>query len=136
MWATDPDNVNQTIQILFFIAEEIGGMIDVLELLNEPAGFTSSQWAATIRQFWQDAYSAVRSVSNPQMKIMIGDAFLGVQSWEDFLTYPSAQGVMMDYVSRRLPSAIYCYGLLTDALISTSTKSLVWKNFSVVKMNT
>lgn len=101
VWAVDSDNVNRTIQILSFVASEIGGMIDVLELLNEPAGFTSDAWAATIRQFWSDAYDAVRSAAGAQMKIMIGDAFLGVQSWTDFLTYPEAQGVLMDYVRER-----------------------------------
>jgi len=90
-------NINRTIQILAFIASEIGGMVDVLELLNEAAGFESAQWAAAVRQFFQDAYSAVRSVSSPNMKIMIGDAFLGVDSWQNFLTSPSAQGVLMDY---------------------------------------
>ncbi|KAI5122292.1 hypothetical protein M0805_002371 [Coniferiporia weirii] len=96
-WATDEGNVNRTIEILTFVAENIGGMIDVLELLNEPAGFTDSQWASTIREFWGDAYTAVRNAVGSQLNIMIGDAFLSVDSWEDFLTYPSAQGVLMDY---------------------------------------
>ncbi|KAL5486001.1 hypothetical protein ACEPAI_7045 [Sanghuangporus weigelae] len=96
-WATNDENVNRTIEILASIAENAGGLIDILELLNEAAGFTSNQWASTIRQFWKDGYSAVREAAGPPMKIMIGDAFLGVQNWEGFLTYPSAQGVMMDY---------------------------------------
>ena len=98
VWATNDANVNRTLEILSVIADNIGGMIDVLELLNEPAGFTNSQWASVIRQFWQDGYNVVRTVAGSSMKIMIGDAFLGVQSWEDFLQYPSAQGVMIDYV--------------------------------------
>ena len=98
VWATNDANVNRTLGILSVIADNIGGMIDVLELLNEPAGFTNSQWASVIRQFWQDGYNVVRTVAGSSMKIMIGDAFLGVQSWEDFLQYPSAQGVMIDYV--------------------------------------
>ena len=98
VWATNDANVNRTLEILSVIADNIGGMIEVLELLNEPAGFTNSQWASVIRQFWQDGYNVVRTVAGSSMKIMIGDAFLGVQSWEDFLQYPSAQGVMIDYV--------------------------------------
>ncbi|PAV16045.1 glycoside hydrolase family 5 [Pyrrhoderma noxium] len=97
VWATNDANVNRTLEILSVIADNIGGMIDVLELLNEPAGFTNSQWASVIHQFWQDGYNVVRTVAGSSMKIMIGDAFLGVQSWEDFLQYPSAQGVMIDY---------------------------------------
>ncbi|KAF8920328.1 glycoside hydrolase family 5 protein [Mucidula mucida] len=73
----------------------IGGMIDVLELLNEGAGFTSSVWAANIRQFFADGYDAVREVAPTDMKIMIGDAFLGVDSWTGFLK--NETGVMMDY---------------------------------------
>ncbi|EJD06576.1 glycoside hydrolase family 5 protein [Fomitiporia mediterranea MF3/22] len=96
VWATGDGNVNRTIEILSFIAEKAGGMIDVLELLNEAAGFISSEWATTIRQFWQDGYNAVRQAAGSGMKIMIGDAFLTVQNWENFLTYPSSQGVMMD----------------------------------------
>ncbi|KAK7690699.1 hypothetical protein QCA50_005798 [Cerrena zonata] len=30
------------------------------------------------------------------MMVMIHDGFLGVNSWQNFLTYPSAQGVIMD----------------------------------------
>lgn len=98
-WATDTANVNRTVEILTFVAENIGGMIDVLELLNEGAGFLGNQWSSTIRQFWKDGYNAVREAAGAGMKIMIGDAFLGVDSWEGFLQYPSAQGVMMDVVS-------------------------------------
>ena len=54
-------------------------MIDVIELLNEPAGFMGSDWAAAIRQFWLDGYSAVRQAAGVGIKVMIGDAFLGVE---------------------------------------------------------
>ncbi|KAF9052397.1 glycoside hydrolase family 5 protein [Hymenopellis radicata] len=94
-WAVNPANVSRTIDTLRFMAEQIGGMIDVLELLNEGAGFTSSVWAANIRQFFLDGYDAVREVAPADMKIMIGDAFLGVDSWTGFMTNES--GVMMDY---------------------------------------
>lgn len=90
-------------------------MIDVLELLNEPAGYVSPAFAAVVRQYWLDGYAAVREVDS-DIQIMIGDAFLGVdvwclcvcaqamvtnpftQSWQNFLTYPNATGVLMDYV--------------------------------------
>lgn len=77
-FAVNPANVSRTIDTLRFMTEKIGGMIDVLELLNEGAGFTSSVWAANIRQFFADGYDAVREVAPTDMKIMIGDAFLGV----------------------------------------------------------
>jgi hypothetical protein len=53
-------------------------MVDVIELLNEAAGFTSDQFAQTVRQFWQDGYDVVRDAVGGNIKVMIGDAFLGV----------------------------------------------------------
>lgn len=97
-WAEDSQNVNRTVEVLRVIASEIGGLIDVLELLNEPAGFRNSQWASVIRQFWLDAYEAVRNTTSDDLKIMIGDGFLGVNNWENFLTPPDGHNVLMDYV--------------------------------------
>ena len=73
--------------------------MDVIELLNEPAAYLSASFPATVRQFWQDGYTTVRQAAGNNVQIMIEDAFLGVQSWQGFLTYPSAQGVLMDTVS-------------------------------------
>lgn len=94
-WPWKPENVIRTIDTMRFLAKEIGGMIDILELLNEPAGFVSDEFAAIVRQYWLDGYNAVREV-DPNLVVMIGDAFLTVNSWEDFLTYPDATGVIMD----------------------------------------
>ena len=52
--------------------------MDVIELLNEPAGFMGSNWAAAIRQFWLDGYGAVRQAAGAGIKVMIGDGFLTV----------------------------------------------------------
>ena len=54
-------------------------MVDVIELLNEAAGFMGPAWAAAIRQFWLNGYQAVRQAAGAGIKVMIGDAFLGVQ---------------------------------------------------------
>ncbi|KAL1738083.1 glycoside hydrolase superfamily, partial [Schizophyllum fasciatum] len=76
----------------------IGGLVDVLELLNEGAGFRGDDWASAIRQFFRDGYEAVREEAGGDVKVMIGDAFLGVGSWDGFLTgSDGGQGVMMDY---------------------------------------
>ncbi|KAH9481736.1 Glucan 1,3-beta-glucosidase [Psilocybe cubensis] len=97
VWATNPDNVTRTVDTLVFLAKEVGNQISVLELLNEAAGFTSSAWASVVKNFWTTAYDAVRDVAGDGMGIMIGDAFLGVQSWTNFLTPPQGHGVLMDY---------------------------------------
>jgi len=77
-WALSSQNISRTIDTMVFIAKEIGGMIDVLELMNEPAGFRSDTWATVTRQYFQDAYDAVRDAVGDNMKMMISDAFLGV----------------------------------------------------------
>ncbi|KAJ7158774.1 glycoside hydrolase family 5 protein [Mycena filopes] len=89
-WANNPANVTRTVDTIKFVTENLGGMVDIIELLNEPAAFTSSAFAATLKQYWQDGYSAVRSVTGVDNKVMIGDGFLGVNSLD-------SQGVMMDY---------------------------------------
>ncbi|EKM58378.1 glycoside hydrolase family 5 protein [Phanerochaete carnosa HHB-10118-sp] len=95
MWGSDPDNVPRTLDIIKFIAEQLGGMIDVLELLNEPVGFESSI-GNVIGNYWKQGYQVVRGAVGGGLQVMIMDAFLGVDSWENFLTYPSAEGVIMD----------------------------------------
>ncbi|KAJ7475829.1 glycoside hydrolase family 5 protein [Mycena latifolia] len=109
VWANNPANVSRTVDTLAFVAENVGGLVDIIELLNEPAAFSSSEFASTLRQFWQDGYGAVRSSGGASNQVMIGDGFLGVDSWTNFLTYPSAQGVMMDYVGRCLPLCHLAY---------------------------
>ncbi|KAA1467483.1 glycoside hydrolase [Dentipellis sp. KUC8613] len=97
VWGVNPANISRTLDVLNTISEQIGGMVDVVELLNEAAGFRGDNWASAVRQFWQDGYNTVRDAAGQTVKVMIGDAFLGVQSWTNFLTSPSAQGVLMDY---------------------------------------
>lgn len=63
--------------MLRFVAKNAGGMIDVMELLNEPGGFMPSV-AAVIRDFWLNGYSAVRDAAGEDIGVMIGDAFMGV----------------------------------------------------------
>lgn len=53
-------------------------MIDVIELVNESAGFISSTWAAVTRSFYSQGYTAIRDAVGGDIVIMIGDAFLGV----------------------------------------------------------
>lgn len=77
-WGSDPDNVPRTLDIIRFIAEKIGGMIDVLELLNEPVGFEPSI-GDVIGNYWKQGYQVVRQAAGSGMKVMIMDAFLGVE---------------------------------------------------------
>jgi glucan 1,3-beta-glucosidase len=75
VWGVTQSDLQRTIDTLTFIAKEIGGMLDVLELINEAAGFEGQNWLDNIRQFYQDGYNAVRDVAGQDLVVMIGDAF-------------------------------------------------------------
>jgi glucan 1,3-beta-glucosidase len=81
------------LDVLKFIVENVGGMIDIIELLNEPAGFENDQWANVIRQFWQDGYDVVRQAVGGGLKIMIGNGFL------DLDVRPPVQTLSTSYLS-------------------------------------
>ncbi|KAF7316857.1 Glycoside hydrolase family 5 protein [Mycena chlorophos] len=97
-WFNNSANMTRTIDTLCFIVENIGGMIDVIELLNEPAAFLASDYPSVLRQFWQDGYTVVRDAVGKGIQVMIGDGFQGVADWTNFLTYPDATNVIMDWV--------------------------------------
>jgi glucan 1,3-beta-glucosidase len=87
VWAQNPANVTLTLDILKYIVKNVGGMIDVIELLNEPAGFMGDAYVQVLRKFWQDGYNDVRAITG-NLKIMIGDAFLGVNVRRSDLSLP------------------------------------------------
>ena len=76
-WASDDDSVSRTLDIIRFIASQLGGMIDVLELINEPGGFIASINDA-LPGYYKDGYKIVRDVTGTDVKVMIMDGFLGV----------------------------------------------------------
>ncbi|TFK47802.1 glycoside hydrolase family 5 protein [Heliocybe sulcata] len=96
VWGLNTANQSRTLDIITFMTKEVGGMVDVIELLNEPAGFNGNNWASAIRTYWQNGYQAVRDTAGDNIKVMIEDGFLGITDWENFLTAPNAQGVIMD----------------------------------------
>jgi glucan 1,3-beta-glucosidase len=78
-WANDPANVARTLDAIKFIVKNTGGLIDMIELLNEGAGFRGDTWAQTLQQFFKDGYDVVRDAVGDDMKVMIGDGFLTVE---------------------------------------------------------
>lgn len=77
-WGSDDESVPCTLDIIKFIAEKLGGLVDILELLNEPLGWYPTV-GGVISDYWKDGYQVVRSVMGNRMQVMIMDAFLGVQ---------------------------------------------------------
>jgi glucan 1,3-beta-glucosidase len=79
MWAQNSSNVALTLDVLRFMAKELDGMIDILELLNEPAGFLGDSYVEVLRQFFQDGYNEVRATTGSSLNVMIADSFIGVE---------------------------------------------------------
>lgn len=94
IWGIDPGSVEHTLQVLEAIARETGNKVSIIQLLNEVAGFRGQQWADTVKGFWQAGYDRVRAAAGDNVKVMIGDAFLGLHNWGGYMK--ASQGVMMD----------------------------------------
>ena len=60
-WA-QAENVPRTVDVVRFMAERVGGMIDVLELLNEPAGYDASI-GDVIGSVWKNGNQVVRNAA-------------------------------------------------------------------------
>lgn len=78
LWATNPANVSLTLDVIKYIATHLGETIDIIELLNEPAGYQSGDFPGVVRKFWDDGYQVVRDAAGGGVKVMIGNAFLSV----------------------------------------------------------
>lgn len=76
-WASDDDSVPRTLDIIKFIATQVGGMIDILELINEPGAFVPAINSA-LPGYFRDGYQVVRDAAGGALKVMIMDGFLGV----------------------------------------------------------
>jgi hypothetical protein len=77
-WDTDMTYVNRTLDCIRFLATNLTGLIDVIELLNEPAAFWSDTFKQVLSQYWQDGYNVVREAAGKGVQVMIGDGFLGL----------------------------------------------------------
>jgi glucan 1,3-beta-glucosidase len=98
VWGINPENITRTLDLIGFLAKDVGNIVDAIELINEPSGFLGPPWPETIRNFWQSGYEVVRDVAGVNVTVVIEDAFLGVQSWAGFLAEPSAVNTLMDVV--------------------------------------
>lgn len=68
-------------------------------MLSRPAGFTSDEALAVIRQYWLDSYGNIRYANGPTQTntvVLIHDAFQPSDYWTNFLTPPAFQGVAID----------------------------------------
>jgi glucan 1,3-beta-glucosidase len=77
-WALDDENVARTVDLVAFVVKELGDKVAIIQLLNEAGGWAGDVFAKAIRQYWLDGYQSVRKAVGGRVKVMIGDAFLGV----------------------------------------------------------
>jgi len=94
-WANEPIYVNRTLDYIRFLAKNLDGMLNVIELLNEPAAFIGGDFPDVLRSYWLDGYDVIREYAGGNIQVMISDGFLGVDSWTNFLT-PKSTGAVMD----------------------------------------
>ena len=76
-WGNDQSSVQRTLDIIRVITKKVGGMIDVLQPLNEPAAYRPAI-NSVLRDFWTNSYQAVRQIGGNSPVVMIHDGFLGV----------------------------------------------------------
>jgi glucan 1,3-beta-glucosidase len=118
--------MDHTLLVIETIAREIGDKVSVIQLLNEIAGFRGEQWAEASRTYWQAGYDRIRAVAGNDVKVMIGDAFLGLSNWNGFMK--NKQGVLMDLV--RFLKTFGFGDILTPPSFSTCIKYSVTRSSS------
>lgn len=90
-------NLQQSIAVLTTMAQKYGSTqyadtVIGLELVNEPLSDNGNNFDTTV-QFARDAYHAVRSAAtNPNLMIVMHDAFRGPNAWTDTATSLGPKG--------------------------------------------
>ena len=94
MWASNKSNVQKTIDCVTFLAKTVGDKIDILEVMNEPAGFLGDNFTNVLRQYYIDAYGVIRTGAGNNTGVMFSDGFRGLDvscPLQDPLFKPLAQ---------------------------------------------
>ena len=78
MWASNQSNIQKTVDCITFLAKNVGDKIDILEVMNEPAGFLGDDFTSVLRQYYIDAYDAIRAATGNSMGVMFSDGFRGL----------------------------------------------------------
>lgn len=151
MWASNQSYVQKTIDCITFLVTNAGDKIDILEVMNEPAGFLGDDFTNVLRQYYVDSYNAIRTAAVNGTGVMLSDGFRGLdvstppecvsesmtrstlQYWQGSFNPPQYQGTSMDIVCS-VPF-LFSYPLLTVAPKSTCTKSSAMTSFLVPSIN-
>jgi glucan 1,3-beta-glucosidase len=93
-WHTDPNNIKETIRVLGAFAQRYGKhpALYGIEVLNEPI------WTipiATLKEFYQNAYSEIRKHTGTEVAVVIHDSFRAM-AWQNFMKQPQYSNVIID----------------------------------------
>lgn len=96
-WHTDQNNIERTYGYIQTLTDEFtkptyGGIVEAIELLNEPQASSHPEMIDTLRSFYQNGYNIV----SPKTATAFHDAFIGPEQWNGFLTAPAAENVYID----------------------------------------
>lgn len=91
LWASNQTNVQKTIDCVTFLAKTVGDKIDVLEVMNEPAGFLGDTFTSVLRQYYIDAYDTIRAEAGNSTGVMFSDGFRGLDVSTRFVIWPLTQ---------------------------------------------
>lgn len=61
-----------------FLVKTVGDKIGVLEVMNEPAGFLGDDFLSVLKQYYIDAYDAIRAEVGNGTGVMFSDGFQGL----------------------------------------------------------
>jgi aryl-phospho-beta-D-glucosidase BglC (GH1 family) len=126
MWASGQGNVQKTVDCVTFLAKTIGNNINILEVTNEPAGFLGDDFTRVLKQYYIDAYNAIRGAAGDALGVMLSDGFRGIdvnihsiqgfafetstestlQYWGSSFNAPEYQGTSMDIVRDLSPPVL------------------------------
>lgn len=102
-WQTKQSNIDRTNAIIKTLASMFvnnPSVVPIIAPLNEPAGFYSQQLLDVAKQFWYDSYGNIRYPFGTSQQgntvVMIHDAFQPISYWDDFMSPPDYQGVILD----------------------------------------
>lgn len=100
-WHTAQSNVdrsNAIIEQIAFMFKDQTGVVAAIAPLNEPAGFKGQDVIHTTKQYWKDSYERIRNPKGQPGNAVsvIHDAFQPLDSWNNFMTAPHYQGVVLD----------------------------------------
>ncbi|KAJ7167407.1 glycoside hydrolase family 5 protein [Mycena crocata] len=102
-WHSNNTNVQRTNAIIKTIASMVRdnpANVPIIEPLNEPAGFASSELLRVTKQYYYDSYGSIRypygTAQQSNTVELVHDAFQSLSFWNGVLASPQYEGVMMD----------------------------------------